>query len=432
MTRIVPPANYNLKPDYPKWLNPNTVAEAGEKDREEVNKLTKKASAPDKVVVSYMCNNCSKIIQAGNSDLLKQATLASKANKEFIPTCPDCGNEVKPYQVIEKGTVISNIHSMNEAKRVDLQEGLQKEASSRGTYNTFIDQRIVYRAIEELNKYASKNGMTGCRARYLRSEHKKEAGSNTSTLNNIECNLEWLYGRNQKGNATATIGVDVAGNFIFPKVFKVASGMEYPFKEEYIRQLEKEPSLFQSFPSPRKSDVPTIRKSDPSRFRAYAGKEKVVKVGEYKKNASEYPEYDEFLRGQYYDSVPEEEAAGELLKLYPEYFDTYEDALDYVNLAFSQYSNYGEPGIRESSKKVGEYKLKKKSNVIGKEFEYHGRTGFVKSIDDNSGITVHFPDVDEEEFIFMDEVEEQDPMLYEDIQRYLGNSINNEDLENFE
>ncbi len=301
MTRIIPPANYNLKPDYPKWFNPNTVVSAGKRDREEINKLTKKASATQKIIVSYMCNNCNKIIQSSNSELLKQATLASKAGRDFVPFCPDCGNEVKPYRGISKGTVVSNIHSMNEEKRVDLQkeswkdieedeekgededlqEDIQKEASSKGTYNTFIDQRVVYRAIEELNKYASKAGMTGCRARYLRSEHKKEAGSNTSTLNNIECNLEWMYGRNQKGNATAKIAVDIAGNFIFPKVFKVASGMEYPFKEEYIRQLEREPSLFQSFPSPRKSDAPTIRRPDPSRFRAYAGKS--MKVGEYKK-----------------------------------------------------------------------------------------------------------------------------------------------------
>jgi hypothetical protein len=61
-------------------------------------------------------------------------------------------------------------------------------------------------------------------------------------------------------------------------VFKVASGMEYPFEEKYIRQLEKEPVLFQSMPSRKKSDIPLYRKSDPSRFRVTGS----MKVGDYK------------------------------------------------------------------------------------------------------------------------------------------------------
>lgn len=293
MARIIPPAKENLKPDYPKWFNPQLIAEAGRKSKEEINKLTKKADAPKRVIASYFCVDCNKVIQASNSAFIKQATQARKLNTAFKPECPNCGNEVTPYQIIEAGKLVSNIHSINQERKVDLKEDLSKEASSKGVYNTFIDQRIVMKVAESLGKWASKKGMTGCRARYLRGEHRKEAGSDTSILNNIECNLEWMYGRNQKGNATTKVAIDLAGNYEMPKVFKVASGMEYPFEEQYVRQLEREPILFDSMSSLKKSDTPTYRRPDPSRFRAHASKEGVMKVGEYKKDMEEDDEDEE-------------------------------------------------------------------------------------------------------------------------------------------
>jgi len=302
MPRIIPPVKFNLKPDYPEWMNPGIVANAGKKNREEINKLTKKALVQSKVTASYFCIDCNKVTQASNNAFIKQATQAHKLNIAFKPECPSCGEEVQPYRVVEASKVISNTHSENIERRVDLQRvssdaceedcnceeemdktsSLQRQASSKGVYNTFIDQKIVYKVIESLGKYANKHGMTGCRARYLKGEHRKEAGSDTSILNNIECNLEWMYGRNQKGNATAKASIDLAGKITLPKVFKVASGMEYPFEEKYIRQIEREPNLFDSIPSLKKSDTITFRKPDPTRFHAYASKS--IKVGEYKKS----------------------------------------------------------------------------------------------------------------------------------------------------
>jgi hypothetical protein len=54
--------------------------------------------------------------------------------------------------------------------------------------------------------------------------------------------------------------------------------MEYPFEKEYVEKLRKDPKLFSSINSIRKTDIPTFRRKDPTRFKV-AG---AMKVGEYK------------------------------------------------------------------------------------------------------------------------------------------------------
>jgi hypothetical protein len=206
-----------------------------------------------------------------DKSIIQQKTLAKKSNKEFKPYCPNCGNELKVYKETGLKQNVSNLQSINESKVVDV---LRKE----GTYNTFVDRRIVYETIEKLARYASKLGMTGCVARYIKSEHAKGSSNKLSTFDEIECSLEWMYGRKQKGRATASVKIDPAGKFEFPRVFKVASGMEYPFEEKYIRMLEKDAHMFQSLPKRKKSDIPIYRKADPSRFRVTGS----MKIGDFK------------------------------------------------------------------------------------------------------------------------------------------------------
>jgi len=275
MARIIPNYDVNTRKTTPNWINPKEIITAGKGDLKKIKGLTKTASQPTKIIVSYLCTPCNKVFQSSHMDFIKQATIARKHNEPFEPICPKCGNKVIPYKDTVLKETTSNLQSLNQEKNVNL---LDKEASAKGMYNTFVDRRVVYAASEKLGKFARKNGMTACTARYLKSEYTKEAGNDVSTFNKIDCSLEWLYGKNQKGRAMATVKIDPAGKFEFPKVFKVASGMEYPFEEKYVRKLEKEPAMFQSMPTRKKSDIPVYRKHDPTRFRV-AG----MKVGEYKK-----------------------------------------------------------------------------------------------------------------------------------------------------
>lgn len=275
MARIVPDYNVNTRKTIPNWFNPKEVIEAGQKSIQKIKGLTKTASQPTKVIVSYFCTPCNKVFQSSHPDFIKQATIANKRNKSFTPTCPRCGTKVNVYKDTVLKATTSNLQSISQEKNVNT---LDKEGSAKGMYNTFLDRRVVYEASEKLGKFARKQGMTACTARYLKSEYQKEAGNDLSTFSKLECSLEWLYGKNQKGRATAMLKIDPAGKFEFPRVFKVASGMEYPFEEKYIRQLEKEPAMFQSLSKRKKSDIPVYRKHDPTRFRVAS-----MKVGEYEK-----------------------------------------------------------------------------------------------------------------------------------------------------
>lgn len=268
MARVIPHYKVDTRKSIPAWMNVGEVVKRGNE-----NKLPpiKKQSSKGNIVVSYFCAPCNKVFLSSNQDIMKQSTLSHKQNKKFEPHCPKCGNLIQPNKVVEKVSKVSNLQSISQEKRVDL---LDKTAGAKGTYNTFVDRRLIYGILEKLSRYASKLGMTGCVPRYLKSEHIKEAGNDLSTLNNVECSLEWMYGRKQKGRATAVVKVDRAGNLELPKVFKVSSGMEYPFEERYVRQLEREPSLFQSLPQRKKSDIPVYRKPDPTRFRVASKKVK--------------------------------------------------------------------------------------------------------------------------------------------------------------
>lgn len=273
MTRVVPQKESRIFNKMPNWLDPKAIAKAGTDFAKKVAGIKKEASKEKQIIASYVCTKCKKIHYAKSDELQKQAALATKANKVFEPVCPKCGSDLKPYKTIVEKAHVSNLQSLHDSVEVDI----QKEASSKGMYNTYLDRRIVYEAIQKLSNYASTKGMTAPIVSYIRSEHRKEAGTDTPILNDIECKIEWMFGRKQKGWCTATLSIDPAGNFEFPKVFKVQSGMEYPFEEKYIRQLESEPRLISEMPSRKKTDTITFRPHDPSRFRT-AGLDSKKKV----------------------------------------------------------------------------------------------------------------------------------------------------------
>jgi RNase P subunit RPR2 len=277
MTRITPPNDNKVNTHKPKWLDIKAVTEASKKASDKVKGMAKEASKKDIKVSSYVCDNCNKTFMAGNKDFIRQETLAKNAGKTCELKCPDCGASLKINTSIE----FMKHHSNKQSEYTSVPVNLHKEAASHGTYNTFIDRTIAYQAIQKLAEYAQDKGMTMATAGYLSGFHKKEAGSDTSMINDIECKLEWQYGRRQRGFATAKMNIDVAGKFEMPKVFKVASGMEYPFEDKYIKNLEREPALFSQMPVRKKTDTPTFRPKDPARFRV-ASKEN-IKVGDYKK-----------------------------------------------------------------------------------------------------------------------------------------------------
>jgi len=280
MSRIVPPVKAIPKSEIPKWMDVNKVNKIGKTFQNKVRGLVKQATKEELIISSYLCSQCHKVYQAGSKLLEKQILASKKANVECKLTCSDCGSDLIVHSTVPNISHSSNLQTLNTEVRVDL----KKEAASHGTYNTFIDRTIHYKVIQKLADYARDKGMTAAVVGYLRGEHVKESSSDTSMLNNIECKIEWMYGRKQKGFATAMVKIDEAGKIEFPRVFKVQSGMEYPFEEKYIRRLEREPVMFQQSPNRKKTDIPTYRPHDPTQFRVAS--KKGMRVKDFKKISS--------------------------------------------------------------------------------------------------------------------------------------------------
>jgi hypothetical protein len=267
MTLIMPPRQNQSKGEMPGWLDVSQISAASVKEvQERKNNMQKTASKVNTVVTHYGCS-CGKRFSKDNPAFTQQITLAKNAGASSVDlTCPGCGSLVFPLDTLQQTS--TNKDSRFSAEYADGNTDLTKKA----TYNTFVDRHVMFRAVEELQTYAMRNGMPMARARYIKSEHVKEAGFQYPILNNIEAEIEMRYGKNQKGYVTAVVSIDAAGTFKMPKVFKTADQKEHPFEKEYIVALMKDVSPKLMPPQRRKTDVPIFRQPDPSRFRTVASK----------------------------------------------------------------------------------------------------------------------------------------------------------------
>lgn len=267
MSRVIPQFK-DIVSRPPEWLDTQKLVQASVEEVQQRKQALEKLSshqAPT-AVAFYACTTCKTRISADASALKSQANLAARANKEPEYICPDCSTPLIPYDTIKVSEIKRDSRFADQA--IVRKDVIRKEG---GTYNTFIDRHLVFRAVNELERFASKNGMTLARARFLRAERSKLAGQEYPILNDIVCELAWKFGRQYELKATASIAIDVAGKFVFPKVFTTSDGKQHPFEKVAVRNLEKE-FEFEHFPKTveRKSDQPTYRKPDITRFHAVA------------------------------------------------------------------------------------------------------------------------------------------------------------------
>lgn len=287
MLRIIPQFSNNELKEIPSWLHLKEITAAGKEEVEGSKELMKHVASIEqnlnKQIVRYSCS-CGKIYTVDNVELKKQLSIAKKANKEVIYSCPNCKQPLHSYQEI----IANNINRGNGKYANEFlteKSLLDKEAS--GTINTFVDSHIAYKAIQALQRYAIKNGATAARVKYINSEHGTTAGQSYPTINNINCEIEWLYaGRKmndpvltKKGHVVATISFDQAGQFIMPKVLKTASGKEYPFEKSTFEMLQKN-AEYERIETPIAVGLhgaiiqPTYKKPDVTNFRMGSMREK--------------------------------------------------------------------------------------------------------------------------------------------------------------
>lgn len=268
MNRIIPQITQRSSEKVPQWLNAQKIVEAAHNAVTSV--LQKVSSKPsDDIITQYACMPCNKRYFADNEAIVKQATKAK--------LCPKCGSQMSIFHTRAAATTkASPRFAALEARAADLQKGDVNRTTGSGTYNTYVDRHMIYRMTTALQNYANKMGMLMPTVTFIRSEHTKMAGQEYPMLNGMKCKLEWMYAPKLTTRAYASIAVDEAGNYVFPRMFQVASGKEISFEKKAIQQYEA--SLFElkekSLPAQKKTDIPTHRRPDISRFRATASLEK--------------------------------------------------------------------------------------------------------------------------------------------------------------
>jgi ElaB/YqjD/DUF883 family membrane-anchored ribosome-binding protein len=266
MNRIIP---HQTTPSekVPEWLNMSEVVKesAAEVERNRSFQKTASEQTTQLVVAAFACPSCTKTFSAEHEQLQAQANLAEREKKDFVPSCPSCNTALVPY---------SHVPSLKPT--ASEKEGILtsvRNPDAEGPYNTFVDRHLVYKAVNALERFASKVGMHGNRVRYLRSEHVRSAGQDYPLLNNIECEIQWNSAPKIAHTVQATVVIDAAGLAQMPKTFKVSSGEEMPFEKASVEavmqptQFDREPHMVH-----RRSDSPTYKRPDITNFRSMGSK----------------------------------------------------------------------------------------------------------------------------------------------------------------
>jgi hypothetical protein len=248
----------------PKWLNLSKVVDAAKNTIKKANiiantKLQKTASEK-LITVSYRDSN-GHIIYADDPNIVAQISKGKKPVDKF-------GNELIPHRQIKVTykPENSNIQSEFNVKKVGIRE---RQIHPSYLVDSTINRHLQYKALQFLTDYASDNGLHGARARYLFGKNASSAGKQFQGYREITAEISFPVGPNVRKSVVATVGIDVGGKFIPPKTFKDSTGTEYPFTIESVSNLLKGMEFTKpSREVKKRSDIPKVKKPDPTRFQA--------------------------------------------------------------------------------------------------------------------------------------------------------------------
>ena len=263
MSIILPKTISKLASKLPAWLKSKSVVEAADSERTRIKNagIAKTAATADKIVLSYR-DSRGHVIYADDPKITSQ-----KANGVENPL-DERGIPYTIHRVSSgnKKSNISNIQSVATETRLDRRE---REMHPSYLPNTVVSRHIQYKALQALSDYCSSLGMYGARARYLNGAIEKLEGKHFQTHTKVDATVDFLVAPRLRKSITATIHIDPTGKFVMPEIFKTADGTELPLNKDSVAVLltgsqYSKPSREQH----RRSDTPTYKKPDPTRFNA--------------------------------------------------------------------------------------------------------------------------------------------------------------------
>jgi len=247
--------------DTPKWFNIKQLVESAKSSISKKESAgIKKTAATNIVTVSYR-DSKGHVIQATDPIIVSQLA----KGKDLIDSY---GGKLVPHKQIKTYVKPENTHIQAEASEKRISE---KERQIHPSYlvDSTMNRHIQYKALQALTDYAASFGMWGVRARYLNGKNASMAGKNFQGYREITAELSWPIGPRLRQYVVASVGVDVGGKFVMPKIFKTADGVEHSFTKEAVGDLLKGKEFTKPSRDVRKrSDIPVFRKPDPTRFQA--------------------------------------------------------------------------------------------------------------------------------------------------------------------
>ena len=245
----------------PSWLKVDEVKEAYDSAQSDIAKVgLKKEASSSLIVISYVDSH-GKVIFADDERITKQKNAGVK---ELLD---DAGKPLIPYkQGYAKTTETSNVHSVAQVKEIDRRE---REIHPSYVVNSIISRHTQYKALQALSNHASNCGLFGARCRYINGKIASTEGKHFQNYTEVTAEIDFIIGPRVHKHITASIGIDAAGKFILPQVFKDPTGEEHPFTRDAVAELlrgmeyEKPPRE-----QNKRSDTPTYKRPDKSRFNA--------------------------------------------------------------------------------------------------------------------------------------------------------------------
>jgi hypothetical protein len=267
MSVVIPKSVKSKGNEVPTWLNPTEAIAAAQNTLKKIaTSGLNKVAASTRIVLSYL-DSKGKEIPSDSPLVKRQLALAAREGKQ-VQLQDEHGGLLQPYRttLAQPSSPTAKIHSVAQVKQVSERD---RQLTPSYAVDSTINRHLGFKALQALTDFAGKMGMYGARARYLKGDNQETPGKDYQGLRTVTAEISYMVGPKLNNRVVATIGIDSGDRFIFPKIFKDADGKEYPFEKEAVASL----LAGKQFAKPerklhRRTDLPTFKKPDPTRFRA--------------------------------------------------------------------------------------------------------------------------------------------------------------------
>jgi len=245
----------------PRWLNLSKVVEAAKSTLSKVaSSGINKTAASNLVTISYR-DSRGHVLQATDPIVVSQLSKGGALVDVW-------GGKIVPHKQIKVLAKPENMHVQSESKETRL-DARERQIHPSYMVDSTINRHIQFKALQALADFASGCGAYGARAKYLTGKNAAMEGKHFHGYREVTAELSWMIGPRLRQSVVATVGIDVGGKFIMPKIFKTADGVEHPFTKEAVSDLIKGKEFSKPSREVRKrSDTPVFKKPDCTRFQA--------------------------------------------------------------------------------------------------------------------------------------------------------------------